>query len=115
MTALHVLFSMSMGCDAHGVVRIPRANRLLILTEIVDEMDLAARVNHDLIAGSDAQARIVVGAKVHYTLARGRVRLFVESPRDRETTGNARLDARYRLDMRRVDIHCRRLRTGGHI
>ncbi len=78
-------------------------------------MDLAARINHDLIAGSDAQTRVVVGAKVHHTLARGRVRLFIESAGDGETTSNARLNARHRLDVRRVDIHCRGLRARGDI
>lgn len=78
-------------------------------------MDLAACVNHDLIAGSNGQARIVVGAKVHHTLARGRVRLFVEGAEKGETTGNAGLDARHRLDVRRVDIHGRSLCAGGNI
>ena len=78
-------------------------------------MDLAARVNHDLIAGSSGQTRIVVGAKVHHTLARGRVRLFIESAGNGETTGNATLDARDRLDVRRVDIHGRGLCAGGNI
>lgn len=78
-------------------------------------MDLAARVDHDLITGPNGQTRIVVGAKVHHTLTRGRVRLFVKSARNGETTGNASLDARDVLDVRRVNIHGRSLCAGGNI
>lgn len=99
----------------HDIDGIPGANGLLILSKIIDEMDLAARINHDLIAGSDAQTRVVVGAKVHHALARGRVRLFIESAGNWETTSNARLDARHRVDVRRVDIHCRGLSARGDI
>lgn len=55
-------------------------------------MDLSSLVDSDLVAGADAQTRVVVGAVVHKTLASGRVGLLIEGTRNRELGSNTSLE-----------------------
>lgn len=56
-------------------------------------MNFSTSVNSDLVAGTDGEARVVVGTVVHETFACGRVGLLVESARYGELGADRHLEA----------------------
>lgn len=56
-------------------------------------MNFSTGVNGDLIAGTDGEARVVVGPVVHETFARRRVGLLVESAWYGELGADGHLEA----------------------
>lgn len=97
--------------------RVPRAlaYRPAVLVEVVDEVDLATRVDRDLVARADAQARVVPRAKVHDALARGRVRLLVDGARDGELVLRVDRELGAVLQLRGVVVHRGRLAARRHV
>lgn len=78
-------------------------------------MNFSGSVNGDLVAGANAETRVVSGAKVHDTFTRGRVGLLVQRAVDGEPIGDARWECAARTDVGGLDIHGGGLRAGGHI
>ena len=65
------------------------ADRVAVGLEVVDEVYLAACVDGDLVAGADAEAGVVVRAKVHEALAGGGVGLLIEGAGNGEAGSDA--------------------------
>lgn len=61
-----------------------RTDGLAVDIKIIDKMDLATLIDGDLIAGTDAETGVVVGAVVHETFARSGVGLLVEGAGNRQ-------------------------------
>ena len=83
--------------------------------EVIDEVDLASRVDGDLIARRDAETRVVVRAEVHDTFAGGRISLLVDCAGNGQLLADACGEIAGILELRGVDIESRRLGTRGDV
>lgn len=57
---------------------------LAVLVEVVEEVNLASGVDCDLVARTDAQARIVVRAEIHDALSCSGIGLLIDRARNRQ-------------------------------
>lgn len=67
-------------------------------------MDLASLVDGDLVAGTDAETGVVVGAIVHETLASGRIGLLIERARDRQLGSDTCVEVVVIQERRSIDV-----------
>ena len=99
--------------------RVPRpfVHGLAEDVDVVDEVDLSARIDCDLVARPNRQARVVARTEVHDALARRRISLLIDRARDGQFV-LGRSSRQVRLtggELGRVDIDSWRLRTRRHI